>query len=230
MSESSQSSGGSQPGIPQEAIDDAMRSVERGNGADAPPTAGTQSPEGQRIEKLEALLAESTSRAAQTADRLKDTHERYLRVAADFDNWKKRAAKEREDTVRFGNERLLKDVLPVVDNLERALASASSDASTLLEGVRLVLKQFVDTLQRHQVKSFSAVGEPFDPARHEALMQQESDAPANTVISEMSKGYLLNDRLIRPAAVVVSKGRPDQREAAPGGADRQTGADEPAPG
>ena len=190
--------------VPNETPPDEMPVIE-----EEVPAEGGGNPEDVHVRKLEALLDESTTRAAQTAERLKDTHERYLRVAADFENWKKRTAKEREDIVKFGNERLLRDILPVVDNLERAV-QAGGAGSTLLEGVRLVLKQFYEILGRFGVKSFTSVGEPFDPARHEALMQQESDSPPNTVVSEVTKGYLLNDRLIRPAGVVVSKGRPTQ--------------------
>src|SRR5439155_1130694 len=137
-----------------------------------------------------------------------DTHERLLRVAAEFDNFKKRAIKEREDAQKFGIERLLKDFLPVADNLERALDHAEEhDLRQVIEGVKLVQKLLETTLARHGVTGFSALGQPFDPNLHEALMQQESDAPAGTVVSEMSRGYKLNERLVRPAAVVVARPR-----------------------
>src|SRR5205814_4250250 len=131
-----------------------------------------------------------------------------LRSAAEFDNFKKRAAKEKEDAAKFGNEKILKDFLPVMDNLERALDHAEQhDLKQVIEGVRLVQKLFETTLAKHGVVGFSAVGKPFDPAFHEALMQQESDDPPNTVVSEMARGYKLHDRLVRPAAVVVAKAR-----------------------
>jgi molecular chaperone GrpE len=162
----------------------------------------------RKIELLESQLEESFKRARDTGDRLKDTHERLLRTAAEFDNFKKRAVKEKEDAQKFGNERLLKDFLPVMDNLERALDHAGeSNLSQVVEGVKLVQKLFESTLAKHGVTGFSAVGKPFDPTLHEALMQQDSDAPANTVVSEMAKGYKLHDRLVRPAAVVVAKPR-----------------------
>jgi molecular chaperone GrpE len=162
----------------------------------------------QKLAQLEAQLEESFKRARDTGDRLKDTHERLLRTAAEFDNFKKRALKEKEDVQRFGIERLLKDFLPVMDNLERALDHAEQhDPRQVIDGVRLVQKLFETTLAKHGVSGFSAVGKPFDPAVHEALMQQESDEPAGTVVSEMAKGYKLNDRLVRPAAVVVAKAR-----------------------
>ena len=160
----------------------------------------------KRVALLEAQLEESMRRARETNDRLKDTHERLLRTAAEFDNFKKRALKEKDDTQKFGSERLLKDFLPVMDNLERALDHAAEhDPQKVIEGVRLVQKLFDSTLARHGVVSFSAKGRPFDPTLHEALMQQESEEAPNTVVGEMAKGYKLNERLIRPAAVVVAK-------------------------
>ena len=159
-----------------------------------------------RVGTLQAQLEESFSRARDTGERLKDTHERLLRTAAEFDNFKKRVLKEKEDLQKFGNERLLRDFLPVADNLERALEHADQhDLKQVIEGVRLVQKQLESALGKHGVTGFSAVGKPFDPTQHEALMQQESDEPPNTVVSEMARGYKLNDRLIRPAAVVVAR-------------------------
>jgi molecular chaperone GrpE len=180
--------------------------------AEAP--AGGGGAEALRVRQLEAMLNESTSRAAQTAERLRDTHDRYVRVAADFENWKKRYAKEKAALEKSGNERIIRDLLPVIDNLERAVA-AGSGGMTLLDGVRLVLRQFSEVLSKNGVKTFAAMGEAFDPSRHEALMQQESDAPANTVIHELVRGYVLEDKLLRPAAVVVSKGRPTAPPPAP---------------
>jgi molecular chaperone GrpE len=169
----------------------------------------------KKVERLSAMLEESMSRARDTQGRLKDTHDRLLRVAAEFDNFKKRSAKEREDAQKFGIERLLKDFLPVADNLERALDHAEEhDLRQVIEGVKLVQKLFEAALAKHGVVGFSALGQPFDPNLHEALMQQESDAPAGTVVSEMSRGYKLNERLARPAAVVVArpKGAPQPPE------------------
>lgn len=162
----------------------------------------------KKVERLSAMLEESTSRARETQERLKETHDRLLRVAAEFDNFKKRAAKEREDLQKFGIERLLKDFLPIADNLERALDHAEEhDLRQVIEGVKLVQKLLETTFAKHGVVSFSALGQMFDPNVHEALMQQESDAPSGTVVSEMSRGYKLNERLVRPAAVVVARPR-----------------------
>ena len=175
-----------------------------------------------KLQVLEAQLEESFKRSRETSERLKETHERFLRTAAEFENYKKRAVKEKEDTQKFGVERLLKDFLPVMDNLERALDHAEQhDLKQVIEGVRLVQKLFETTLARHGVTGFSAVGKPFDPSLHEALMQQDSDEPPGTVVSEMARGYKLHDRLVRPAAVVVAKAR---TQAAGGGGPPAEGA------
>lgn len=220
----SDTKGGFSADIPADAIADAMRSVEKreseANAQNAPDEDGgvvievgaptdaavEGDDENPKVRELRALLDESTARGVQTLKRLEETHERYVRVSADFDNFRKRAAREREETIKVGNERLLKDLLPVIDNLERAVAAGTGDNEALLSGVKMVLKQFHDTLARHGVVGFSAVGEPFDPVRHEALMQQETaDVAAGVVLSELEKGYFLNDRLVRPAKVVVAK-------------------------
>jgi molecular chaperone GrpE len=192
--------------VPPEAAVDEVKGVEEEVSLEAPPPdpAVLQ----KKIELLTAQLEESFKRSRDTSERLKDTHERLLRSAAEFENFKKRTVKEKEDTQKFGSEKLLRDFLPVMDNLERALDHAEQhDPKQVIEGVKLVQKLFESTLSRHGVTAFSALGKPFDPAFHEALMQQESDEPAGTVVSEMARGYKLNDRLIRPAAVVVGKPR-----------------------
>jgi molecular chaperone GrpE len=191
--------------VPPDAAVNEERAVPDSGGPSEPADADALQ---KKLEMLEAQLEESFKRARDTSERLKDTHERLLRTAAEFDNFKKRAQKEKEDVQRFGIERLLKDFLPVMDNLERALDHAEQhDPGQVIEGVRLVQKLFETTLAKHGVQGFSAVGKPFDPGLHEALMQQESDEPAGTVVSEMARGYKLNDRLVRPAAVVVAKPR-----------------------
>jgi molecular chaperone GrpE len=192
--------------VPPDSAADEERAVpEAGN--DSTASADAESLQ-KKLAMLEAQLEESFKRARDTGDRLKDTHDRLLRTAAEFDNFRKRAVKEKEDVQRFGIERLLKDFLPVMDNLERALDHAEQhDPRQVIEGVRLVQKLFENTLAKHGVVAFSALGKPFDPGLHEALMQQDSDQPAGTVVSEMARGYKLNERLVRPAAVVVAKSR-----------------------
>src|SRR5947209_4089189 len=199
---------------------DAAVEEERGVEVDVAPAQPPEDPEKlkAKLKLLEAQLEESFKRGRDTGERLKDTHERLLRTAAEFDNFKKRSQKEKDDAAKFGTERLLKDFLPVMDNLERALDHAEQhDLKQVIEGVKLVQKLFESTLTKHGVVGFSTVGKPFDPAVAEALMQQESDEPPNTVVSEMARGYKLHERLVRPAAVVVAKARTPAAPSSDGG-------------
>jgi molecular chaperone GrpE len=140
----------------------------------------------------------------------KELHERLLRTAADFDNFRKRSRKEADDARAKGREEVLRDVLPVVDNLERALQAAEGQAAgggaSIIEGVKLVLRQMTSALERLDVKPVTALGEAFDPSRHEAIAQVPSaDAAPGTVVSEMQKGYTMGGKLIRPAMVAVAR-------------------------
>ena len=138
----------------------------------------------------------------------KNSYERYLRQAAELDNFKKRTARERDEAIRFANEALIKDLLPVVDNLERAVAHASGggNGKPLVEGVEMVLKALLDVLMKHGAVQITALGQPFDPSKHEAMAQVESDThEPNSVVDELHKGYMLRDRLLRPALVSVAK-------------------------
>ncbi len=148
----------------------------------------------EAIAALEAQLDEWKSRA--------------YRQAADLENMRKRHAKEREDTRKFGIEGLLKDLLPVVDNMERALGHAEAEGGNegLVEGVRMVWKQFLGVVESYGARPFDALGQPFDPNVHEAMTQMPSaDHPPNTVMQVFQRGWMLHDRLVRPAMVVVSK-------------------------
>ena len=160
---------------------------------------------------IEALLKakqESAEVLAQTQKEAKDLFDRLARVSADFDNFKKREKREREESIKFGNEKLLREMLPVLDNLLRAL-TASGDGSQVVEGVRLVVKQFEDALQRVGVVGYGSLREPFDPARHEAVgARPDADVPAQHVVEEFQRGYFLHERLLRPALVIVSSGPP----------------------
>jgi molecular chaperone GrpE len=141
-------------------------------------------------------------------EEVKTNYDRYIRQVAEMENFKKRTARDREESVRYANETLVKDLLPVIDNLERAIGHASSgdNGKLLVEGVDMVLKGFLDTLAKHGVRPVAAVGLAFDPAHHEALAQVESAVhPPNTVIEAHQSGYLMRDRLLRPALVTVSK-------------------------
>ena len=134
--------------------------------------------------------------------------EQWMRSAADFDNFRKRSRKELEDTRKAGREELLKDLLPVFDNLERAMTSAerATEVKPVSDGLKLVLRQFTDTLGRSGITKVPTVGQSFDPSMHEAIQQVESDEVApGTVIAEVQPGYLQGDRLVRAAMVVVAK-------------------------
>jgi molecular chaperone GrpE len=141
----------------------------------------------------------------------------FLRARADLENFRKRAQREKEDLAKFANEKILREILPVVDNLERALEHVGSETGagdSLAEGVEMTLKQFARVLDNFGVKPVTAVGEPFDPSRHEAMGQVESaEHPPNTVAQELQRGYLLNDRLLRPALVMVAKAPAEPTEA-----------------
>ena len=142
------------------------------------------------------------------AQKLAEVQDRYLRLYAEFENYKKRTARDVAERIRYANEQLLAAVLPVVDNLERALAHArqSQSLNGLVEGVALTLKEFKGVLERFGVKEIESLGQAFNPVWHEAMMQVESEThEPNTVVEEFQKGYLLNDRVLRPAKVVVAK-------------------------
>jgi molecular chaperone GrpE len=141
-------------------------------------------------------------------------YDRYVRQVAELENFKKRMLRDKEETIRFANESLLRDMLPILDNLERAVAHAQGggNGKPLVEGVEMVLKGLTDVLSKHGLVPISAIGQPFDPERHEAMAQVETDSRApNTVVEEYHKGYLLFDRLLRPALVSVVKA-PESKE------------------
>jgi molecular chaperone GrpE len=185
-------------------------------------------PRDAEIETLKAELEVSLAKGRELMQKLKDEHEKLLRAAADLDNFKKRAAKEKEEVQRFGNERLLKDFLPVYDNFDRALdaAKTAADFDSLKKGVEMIRRLFEDTLGKHGVKAFSAKGELFDPNKHEAMSSVETtELPPNHVQAELLKGFTLNERLVRPALVVVSKA---PAAVAPAPAPAETPTDAPA--
>lgn len=151
----------------------------------------------------EDLLEKKDKECRQLQDRL-------LRLAAEVENTRKRLEREKSDGISYANESLIRDLLPVLDNLERAIQHGEQEADfqTLLEGVRLTLKGFIDAFSRFGCVPFESLDKEFDPKFHEAVMQMESaDHPEKTVIQELQKGYTLRDRVIRPAMVVVSKNK-----------------------
>jgi molecular chaperone GrpE len=156
--------------------------------------------EGQKSD-LEARLQEKEKEA-------KDQYDRYVRLSAEVENFKKRVEKEKKETYKFANENLLKDLLPVLDNLERAMehGQEGDNFKALLDGLEMTLKGFLTVLEKHGVTRVEALGEEFDPNQHEAVMvQEDAGRPPGVVISQLQKGYRLHNRLVRPAMVVVSK-------------------------
>jgi molecular chaperone GrpE len=162
--------------------------------------------EDKEIEELKKKLEEKEKEA-------KENYDRLLRTAADFENYKKRATREKEDWTKFANEDLIRAILPFIDNLERAVNHAQkiADTGVLVKGVQLTLQQLLQALNKFGLSSFESVGKPFDPTMHEAMLVVETDKhEPNQVVEEFQKGYLLNDRLLRPATVSVSK--PPEKE------------------
>lgn len=151
---------------------------------------------------------ESGSALESAKKEAKENYDRFLRLSAEFENFKKRTTREMNEFRKFANETIIFELLPVVDNLERAIESSGGDEnsnSCVVEGVEMTLKAILKVFQQFQVKQIESMGKPFDPLFHQAMMREESDAvPENTVIKELQKGYLLHERLIRPAMVVVS--------------------------
>jgi molecular chaperone GrpE len=138
----------------------------------------------------------------------RETHERLLRTMADFENFRRRARQEREEIRQFANQELLQGLLPIMDDFDRALAAAEQAGSSeaLLEGVNMIKKQMEAFLAKHGVAPVEAVGKPFDPSLHEAVLQAPAteEHPAGTVVEEIRRGYTLNGRLLRPALVKVA--------------------------
>ncbi len=153
-------------------------------------------------------LKELEDKLAAKEQEMAEAHDRLLRVSADYENYKKRSAREMEDFRKYANQSLLKEMLTVVDNLELAINSAKEEKNTdkkLIEGLNLTRNEMLRVFEKFNVKPITARGEIFDPAFHEAVMREETDDyPENTVLSEFQKGYLIHDRLLRPAMVVVA--------------------------
>ncbi len=159
-------------------------------------------------------LAELEQRLAVAEKEKKDNWDRYLRAAADLENTRKRQRREVDDARFDAKNKVLKEMLPVVDNLERAIEHASSGATeadpatkAIVEGVQLVLRQFQTAFERLDITPVDAQGQPFDPNLHEAISQVESDQPPGTVVQVLQRGYRAGDRLLRPSLVVVAKAK-----------------------
>ena len=177
--------------------------------ADAAPEPAAV-PAQQTAAQPEAAPDAAADQPSPEAAELAVLRDRYARLMADFDNFRKRQLREREDLVKRANENLLGDLLPVVDHLELALAKTADPEEPFVVGVRLVYEQFISLLDRYGMKPIDAKGERFNTAFHEALSQMSSaTVPANVVIDQFRRGWLLGGRLLRPSQVIVSSGAPD---------------------
>jgi molecular chaperone GrpE len=159
------------------------------------------------LRNLEAKLQSKTEEAQENYDRL-------LRVSAEFENYKKRSAREMEDFRKFANQALIREMLSVVDNLQLAMSSTDSSKTIdqgLLEGLKMTHQEILRVFEKFNVKPIDAKGQPFDPTFHEAVMREETDEVSeNTVVHELQRGYLIHDRLLRPAMVVIAKPKTSQ--------------------
>jgi len=179
------------------------------------------SDEERKINTIESLETETSGESessevpalekslAAKSDELKALNDRYLRQAAEFDNYKRLAQRDQREQIKFGNEQLLKELLPTVDNLERAVKAARDGGSSevLIQGVDLTLKQLISTLAKFGVQTVPTVGQPFDPSAHQAVASVPSDlVPAHHVVEECQRGYRLHDRILRAPMVTVSTG------------------------
>ena len=190
-----------------------------------PASATTSSSESQLEESLsetelsepplESSVDDSQDPEQQAREELQILQDKYMRLAAEFENYKKRAQRDRSDATRYANESLLKNLLPTIDNLERAIQSGidAGASGALLEGVELTYKQFLETVGKLGVRQVSSAGTAFDPNIHQAVAQVESEtAEPNTVVEEFQKGYFLHDRILRPAMVTVAKEKSEEPE------------------
>lgn len=203
-----EASGGSLAPSPE--LEEALREAEAA--VEARQAARSEGRAAPANEAAERELAELRAEKEKLEDRL-------VRLQADFDNFRKRTLRERQEALSYGHELVVKDLLPVVDNLDRAIehasASTGADFEGMLQGVELVRRELLAVLAKHGVSAIEAEGEVFDPNLHEALAQMEDDeVPAGHVGRMLQKGYRLRDRLLRPARVMVSKGpaRPSEGE------------------
>jgi len=169
---------------------------------------------GEASEKAEdeeqpAQLEILKERLSETEKQNKELEDRLIRLAAEFDNYKKRVAKEQNQLIKNANQELISKLLESLDNFSRALDSAknSADVKSLQSGVELIYSQLMDILTKEGLEEIKVVGELFDPHLHEAVLQIESDQPEGTMVDEISKGYKLNGKVIRHSKVVVAKGK-----------------------
>jgi molecular chaperone GrpE len=195
--------GGGQPETDGEKV--AGSDLDRTGQEERPGTMENETPaEGGSAEEADPRDAE----IARLRQQVQELNDRLLRAQADFENFRRRTRQEKEELVHFGSARLIVELLPALDNMERALRSAQEthDVESLAKGVEMVYRQLREALEKEGLQELDVVGQPFDPNLHEAVMQVESDTyPPNTVVEELRKGYRLKNKIIRPSMVKVSQ-------------------------
>jgi molecular chaperone GrpE len=177
------------------------------------PTAGQKPPEAVADSTMPGAAAappaeDELTRARRELDELRDKN---LRLVAELQNQQKRTQREKQEALRYAEAEFARDLLVVLDDLNRTLevASTAADVQTVVDGVRIIYEHFLKVLEQRQIKCIEAVGKPFNPAFHEALMQQPSpEHPAGTVLAETARGYTMHERVLRPSRVILSSGPP----------------------
>ncbi len=174
-----------------------------------------EQPEQDHVSESTKPDDEPQSTEQQAQEELKVYQDKYMRLAAEFENYKRRTQRDQSDAIRYANESLLKNLLSTIDNLERAMQSGKTAGADgpLLEGIELTYKHFLETVGKLGVRQISSIATTFDPNMHQAVAQVESEtAEPNTVVEEFQKGYFLHDRILRPAMVTVAKEKSDTTE------------------
>ncbi|QGQ95705.1 nucleotide exchange factor GrpE [Paenibacillus psychroresistens] len=165
-------------------------------------------PDQEEVTEVEVEVVDPQAAALEAARKLaNDNHERYMRVQADYDNFRRRSRQEKEDFAKYASVKLIEQLLPIVDNFERALVASKSvkDFEVLIKGIEMTAKQLDQVLESEGLKAIESVNQPFNPDFHQAIMQVDSeDHEEGTIVEEIQKGYMLKDKVIRPAMVKVS--------------------------
>jgi molecular chaperone GrpE len=208
------------------ALREATESMEAREAARAEAQGGEVNPgpetaDKKTIELLSDELQALKAQHEQTLADLESEKDQHVRLQAEFENFRRRSLKEKQDGLKFGHQNLVKDLLSTVDNLERALEHGAQndgpDGQGILDGVELVHREILGALAKHAVTEIDAQGKPFDPAVHEAMGQVPSEEVAvNTVLQVLQKGYVIHDRMLRPARVLVSRAPAEQAASADG--------------
>ncbi|MBM7855708.1 molecular chaperone GrpE [Desulfohalotomaculum tongense] len=182
-----------------EPQEDVLEEEQQGENSENEEAAEEKVPETPSVEELQQKLIEKEAQA-------EDYYNRMLRIQADFENFRRRSRQEREELLKYAGEEVIKKLLPVLDNFERALASAANPGDDFVSGVEMIFRQLQEILNKEGLEVIPSRGEQFDPNKHEAVMQVESEEhDENIIVEELCRGYMLKGKVIRPAMVKVAK-------------------------